>query len=68
MYQLNILIDNIICDVRERTNPDVTELYSSLLKHGQIEALLVEGPNQDGKYYIIHGCRRLRAMKQNKSS
>ncbi|MBU8852756.1 ParB/Srx family N-terminal domain-containing protein [Priestia megaterium] len=65
---MNILIDNIICDVRERTNPDVTELYSSLLKHGQIEALLVEGPNQDGKYYIIHGCRRLRAMKQNKST
>lgn len=63
---MKIPLKNIICDIQGRTNQDVTELSRQLLVIGQKEPILVEGPDELGNYYLIHGYLRYHAMLQNK--
>lgn len=60
---INIPINKILCDIEGRINCDNKELMQALLDIGQIEPLTVEGPDNYGNYYLIHGYRRLEAMK-----
>jgi len=64
---LEIPIEKIICDIKGRTNEDTSGLYKSLNEFGQIDPILVEGPDGEGNYYLIHGFLRLMAMSQNKN-
>lgn len=66
-YELEIPINKIQCDIRGRTNKDVTELSRNLTAFGQLEPILVEGPDENGGYFLIHGYRRYLAMLENKS-
>ncbi|WP_158553324.1 ParB N-terminal domain-containing protein [Peribacillus saganii] len=59
---MEISIEKIKCDIRGRTNKDVTELYNSLMTYGQLDPILVEGPDKNGDYYLIHGYRRFLAL------
>lgn len=66
-YELEIPINKIQCDIRGRTNKDVTELSRNLTAFGQLEPILVEGPDENGGYFLIHGYQRYLAMLENKS-
>ncbi|MFE4523719.1 hypothetical protein ACFRCQ_16660 [Cytobacillus firmus] len=63
---MQIPLNKIRCDIRGRTNKDVAELSRNLLAFGQLEPLLVEGPDENGDYFLIHGYLRYLAMLENK--
>jgi hypothetical protein len=62
---LVLSLDDLICDVEGSYHLDAGALQESLISYGLITPLLVEGPDQDGKHYIIDGYRRFRVMKQH---
>ncbi|PWW26637.1 ParB-like nuclease family protein [Cytobacillus oceanisediminis] len=64
---MEIPISKIQCDIIGRTNKDVTELSRNLTAFGQLEPVLVEGPDENGDFFLIHGYRRYLAMLENKS-
>lgn len=42
---------------------EIQDLAESILSEGQLQAGVVEGPTPDGKYLLVIGSRRLRAVK-----
>ncbi len=60
---MNIPLNQLICDVTERTFPNLNPLLENLEKLGQVDPILVEGPDKEGCFYIIDGARRFRAMQ-----
>jgi len=63
MEVITIPIEKIIVDVQPRINSDIDELTNNIKKNGLLEPLMVEGPDLDGNYYLIHGVRRYEALK-----
>jgi ParB-like chromosome segregation protein Spo0J len=61
-----IRLDQITWDLQERINPDLENLKKSIESFGLIDPLIVEGPNEEDKYYLIHGYRRYLVLKQLK--
>ncbi|SFI07783.1 MULTISPECIES: ParB N-terminal domain-containing protein [unclassified Bacillus (in: firmicutes)] len=66
MEYKKVALKEIKCDVTARTHPDDERLCNSIELEGIKEPLRVEGPNQEGKYYIIDGYRRWTALKKLK--
>lgn len=60
----HIPIKNVLCDVEPRINEDMVGLSDSLKVYGQLEPLVVEGPDHNLNYFLVHGYRRLNAMKK----
>lgn len=56
--------DQLIWDLEGRVNPDIESLKKSIIDLGIISPLIVEGPNEDNKYFIIDGHRRYLVLKQ----
>lgn len=54
----SIALDDIVCDIVGRTNNNNLDLLESLIRFGQLEPIIVEGPDENKRYYLIHGYRR----------
>lgn len=62
---LVLSLDDLVCDVEGSYHIDAGNLESSLLSYGLLTPLLVEGPDQEGRHFVIDGYRRYRVMKRH---
>lgn len=63
-------IDEIVIDDDldfRSTGGDITELAENIAQFGLMQPVTVAPPNGDGKYHVIAGRRRLRALAHNKA-
>lgn len=62
---IDLPLTQIFCDIEGRVNTHDHELENSMLLDGQLEDIVVEGPDDEDRYYLIHGYRRLMVMRRN---
>lgn len=61
-----VALKEIKCDITTRTHPDDERLCNSIKIYGIKEPLRVEGPDREGRYYVVDGYRRWNALKKLK--
>ncbi|OAS21371.1 hypothetical protein [Paenibacillus oryzisoli] len=61
---LVLSLDQLICDINGSIHIDGMSLEQSLLEEGVLIPLLVEGPNAEGKFFILDGYRRNHIMRR----
>jgi ParB-like chromosome segregation protein Spo0J len=59
-----VKLGQIIKDKNVRINIDTSSLRESIMQRGLLTPLLVEGPNEDDKYYLCDGYRRYEVLKE----
>ncbi|PLT28196.1 ParB/Srx family N-terminal domain-containing protein [Peribacillus deserti] len=59
-----VYLENLIWDLNDRINPDLSSMEASMNQLGLLSPLTVEGPNDEGFYYLIDGYRRYLVLRK----